>query len=954
MIPTQTTAKPLPQPPIVSNSKKRFGKNLSKLIKQPAPPIATVGSASGSSRASSTSTRNGLLLLSTKKIFSNNGVKAFAKLNQGTEIEHSNSIDDKSKEPPQLAWGLDKKLVQNRIPSDPKSAPYRSLSSSHENITSGVDKALNNAKLLDGLPKESPDEHGENWIEISPRLRNDHLEPLSNNIDLEMITLKVEKKSSFNKEECLKADRKEPETLKQETEDHVESAHAEAKYKPKTSTIGIDERNYGEGQVQYMARLAKERAEKRRQEEEARMNEQKERAARRLEELEKKIGNNPPFTVVPSFVEKDRFNDKSNFKRTPALEHLGNTKKGDSKLGAEVVEENTENMSTHKTLFDPNFTYSSMVGGSKIKVANGEVTKKDSVTDEKNFRKEKNQHPPKPLIHINSYEDSNRGSRNSSSGPRMLFDPKSGSMVAAPSRDEINITGKVRKERTKQKMRSNKDRDESEVATNLKSFENTNGKSLIRHRSLSDDLERMADDYNEGKLTRYRSIRRNDNTSSRKDKKTNEKVLENSRPTRSDSGSRAKSQHLNSHNNEPGPGGNLLQMKYEKNSRLPRTCGVLYKRDSKGNLFSADDCEGDQGHGAHSVPGGKVKNPNAYAVFIQHRMRSDSKAQEFKGGRFMEEIGGMMFFVNSSQQNFAKTSASANRLESFNTPFKVDYDERENGVLGLTRSNFMNSSQRKKLDDESEKSYLNIPSQLRVKPNEKIELLTGEDESPTLQATAAAWAPSEAAIAAAKAATSRPPISDSQGLESASLESNEISESDVPAIDAMALFDNDDLDEHEISTFGLGFDPTKNMDSVIKSPINKKTEKIGIEIPNLCLNQTCESLTPDLKANSFVALGNSGHLLGSSTWGIGGSNSVSMNGVSNWDYSGKLNASKGDSVAKPRNGSNTLSASSFLSLGTIGSHENTWGSGGFATGFCGLGETPLAKLNPNESSRDAD
>jgi hypothetical protein len=39
-----------------------------------------------------------------------------------------------------------------------------------------------------------------------------------------------------------------------------------------------------------------------------------------------------------------------------------------------------------------------------------------------------------------------------------------------------------------------------------------------------------------------------------------------------------------------------------------------------------------------------------------------------------------------------------------------------------------------------------------VKPNEKIELITGIDDSPTLQATAREWAPSQAALAAAAAA----------------------------------------------------------------------------------------------------------------------------------------------------------------------------------------------------------
>ena len=46
-----------------------------------------------------------------------------------------------------------------------------------------------------------------------------------------------------------------------------------------------------------------------------------------------------------------------------------------------------------------------------------------------------------------------------------------------------------------------------------------------------------------------------------------------------------------------------------------------------------------------------------------------------------------------------------------------------------------------------------------VKPNEKIELVTGmDDESPTLQATAREWAPSQAALAAAAQAAALPSL----------------------------------------------------------------------------------------------------------------------------------------------------------------------------------------------------
>lgn len=52
------------------------------------------------------------------------------------------------------------------------------------------------------------------------------------------------------------------------------------------------------------------------------------------------------------------------------------------------------------------------------------------------------------LIHLSSYEDRDRGTRNGSSAPRMLFDPKSGSMVEVKARDEsANAKRKERKPR---------------------------------------------------------------------------------------------------------------------------------------------------------------------------------------------------------------------------------------------------------------------------------------------------------------------------------------------------------------------------------------------------------------------------------------------------------------------------------------------------------------------------
>jgi hypothetical protein len=43
-------------------------------------------------------------------------------------------------------------------------------------------------------------------------------------------------------------------------------------------------------------------------------------------------------------------------------------------------------------------------------------------------------------------------------------------------------------------------------------------------------------------------------------------------------------------------------------AKCPRTLGVKYKKDERGNYLIADECEADCGYGQHSVPGGKAKN----------------------------------------------------------------------------------------------------------------------------------------------------------------------------------------------------------------------------------------------------------------------------------------------------------------------------------------------------------
>ena len=119
-----------------------------------------------------------------------------------------------------------------------------------------------------------------------------------------------------------------------------------------------------------------------------------------------------------------------------------------------------------RTLYDPTRPYSSLVGGNTPKSPktsttvnerkNHDTPKKTEVMDTSNAGGS----PSVLNIQLSSYDDQqHRGGRSTTSGPRMLFDPKSGSMVAVPKREENGTasSNKNRRERGKDKSRNGRD-----------------------------------------------------------------------------------------------------------------------------------------------------------------------------------------------------------------------------------------------------------------------------------------------------------------------------------------------------------------------------------------------------------------------------------------------------------------------------------------------------------------
>lgn len=377
------------------------------------------------------------------------------------------------------------------------------------------------------------------------------------------------------------------------------------------------------------------------------------------------------------------------------------------------------------------------------------------------------------VIQLAGYEDRDRGDRNTSAAPRMLFDPKSGSMIEVTSRDEGATSGRNRKVGKK----------------------NKNSRDKHSKKDLPIDSGNV------------------DSKGRRKFKGTKEVNSANHRlkGVCGDSASTSKQDK---------------KLKIADPRKLPRTCGVLYSRDKKGSFFCSDGCEGDLGYGVHSVPGGRVKNSEAYSKYID--------CQE----QIKEEV----------VVNYDTISHDDVMLE---TGFRI--------------------------------SEIKEPKHEWIKPNEKIELINGDEESPTLQATAREWAPSHTAFA--------------------------LSEREKMALSSTGSLDDDgdkeeELAEDDIAPLGLGFDPALNMNSVMQSPSIDPSDGLS------AVDLTSLSLEPALNGpakNSHIFAFESG-----ATWG-----------ASNSEGSNDWGVHSGSAYGTGTKNSGSV-PTSFLSLST----GNTWGGFG--------------------------
>jgi hypothetical protein len=530
------------------SSKKKFGKNLNKLQKPPAPPITN-----GTLQKGSESARNGLLLLSTKRssttsnlsgsgLLSNRSVQpttssgknqvysTFQKDSYRSSLDSLNEAflgsynQDLNKEPD--AWRMaEKKSEVSTVFSSPVSHPEEGSNTREQTHSGLLYQDIEENLVLQNYVSENEDHHVDSFD-------NDN-----------------------NRNKLLKVDQN-PIPAVTSFRDNFHSA-----------LLVDDDRNGFPS-----PRLEKDLPESSPDEDAERTRDLHILAHHRTREFEEDTGFSPRSKAIP------------------------------------------------RSLFDPyGSTDATLAGPSKI---------------ESDMKEHRLHYPPHklsattniasvncPVIHLSSYEDLDRGeNRSSMNTPRMLYDPKSGSMVSVSD----NKTKKM------------KPRPRREV-------------DAIENGEISNNKKK-------GK------VRNEINVAQRKERR-GDSIDSNG----ADEGSIVKSK-------EARP----MEL------RFPRTCGVLYLRDEKGNCFSADGCDGDRGYGCHGVPGGRFRNPVAFEKYeIEHQYEGNEGKVDH----------------NSA------SNKSDSMLQGYATP------------------------------------EVQEPTIDWVKPNERIELLTGIEDSPTLQATAMPWAP---------------------------------------------------------------------------------------------------------------------------------------------------------------------------------------------------------------------
>jgi hypothetical protein len=370
-----------------------------------------------------------------------------------------------------------------------------------------------------------------------------------------------------------------------------------------------------------------------------------------------------------------------------------------------------------------------------------------------------------PLIHLTSYEDRDRGMPVQNAQPRMLFDPKSGSMVAVKSREEQNSTNNASNKAVSKKS-----------STAKKSQQSVNGKvSGSRNNGLASPTVKEASAANN-------SIRGRKNSDSSDTMSNKLQLLKNSNPPVADTIKVVKKSTL-AQAPPPTPPPPVPPVISRIRRSLPRTCGVLYKRNSrgsssgKGNSFRgaddaqsfccADSCEGDLGYGAHSVPGGRMRNPDGYAKHKQQQSTQLLSSRLYRntgpGGAGIGKQSQSLLPTSASKMNHSRNKGWDNQqhelMQANYLRHRYDSNMMDTRVgklnsiadtsgLSMLYTGF-NPSQTREPEDDEEEPDMAMCQLDWVTADDKLELIGMDDDEPTLKPTSKAFAPSKAALEAA-------------------------------------------------------------------------------------------------------------------------------------------------------------------------------------------------------------
>jgi len=605
---------------------KKFGKNLNKLTKAPAAPPVPVtsssgGGGSGSSFRGSSSSRNGLLLLSTKSKSSGSksaGSGLLAPLG-APKTAHDALLfsagaggqgggEAGKKSTPAPAWGMGEK--KPAAPSPEKVA---------EKSAEGNERAELVLSRRNSLQQHRPSTNRSTVSEVAEKLERVDLEAADIPTKISPDYGKVEKpidRSSTNatqpkemEKPAIVANPPKEKPIVEVTPHKEEPVSVAKQVPPKEEKVKDD-------QVEYMSKLAKERAEKLRLEEETRMAAQKERAAIRLRELEDKRLEERKRQLEEKKKQQQIKSEarKELSKPQVILEPLGKSKKDASNSSSPKPTSKTQHAEKYggRKLYDPDRPYSSLVGGKTTRTIVDNAKKleerprgnakkssspaggpgvvhysKQPIVQSSSDNKKDDPPPPVHMVQLSKLGELDRGGRGGGqSGPRMLFDPSSGSMVAVPSRGEESKSSMKKAKQSKGPQKSPAKR--SDEVGKIISRRPSDG--VVANDSGSD----------------VKILRGKHGKASRKDEPMlfqpkNKKVLDNkARP--------------------------FVQHQTPR-KRIPRTCGVLYKMEKGGNYLNVDGCEPDNGYGAYRLPGGKVKNPGAYAKLLKQQEEENTPSQ---------------------------------------------------------------------------------------------------------------------------------------------------------------------------------------------------------------------------------------------------------------------------------------------------------------------------------------